>query len=744
MEDKNHNNEIGGDSYVPDAAISNPNLDRFRRWPFAQRIAQTITARKDPSSIVIGIYGAWGEGKTTVLNFIRRELETIPNIVIVKFNPWRYGDEITLLRSFFTTIADALNKSLSTKVEKLGEWLEQYGSVISPISLTLGGIIGFSPSEGLKDIGRSISSVELETLRDRIENSLYDSKTRIVVLMDDIDRLDKNEVNNVFRLIKLTADFSYTAYILAFDNKMVAAALRDKYPTIDSDAGQDFLDKIIQVPLHLPKADKIALRTLCFEGIDNAIRIANISISQDDINKFVRLFIDGLEIRLQTPRIANRYTNALLFALPFLKNEIYPIDLMLIEGIRIFYPKLYTLIRNNRDMFLKSSADRSLHFDELDKGREAQISSVLDNLNTEENKSARSILKDLFPRFTQKGYGPDWDKQWTNEKRISSSYYFDRYFSYSIPEGDIPDEVIDKIISSLPSSSIDNVIKLFNMHVTSRNADNFVLKLRGYEKILSTESAKKIGVAIAMSGHLFPNPEILWFHETAFVQATILVARLSHSIPSGEERLIYAQNIINNAEPLPFAIEAWRWFRSDSKKPDSERKLTLDQENIIGLDLAKRIKKDAQIGSLYLRYPRHSYFMLAIWENWIAFNETNEYLSNTFKESRNNVIEFLNTYIGTGWSMETGLPSKSELTRDQYDMIVRVVDPDIVLHHLHNIYGDDIYNVKLENSGYDVSDKTTALRFSTFYDISKKEKKDNNSKTDNGGSLDATSAHTLT
>ena len=63
------------DYYVSDSPVSDPESeDRLKRWPFAQRIAQTIASRKDPSSIVIGICGVWGEGKTSVLNFIGKEL----------------------------------------------------------------------------------------------------------------------------------------------------------------------------------------------------------------------------------------------------------------------------------------------------------------------------------------------------------------------------------------------------------------------------------------------------------------------------------------------------------------------------------------------------------------------------------------------------------------------------------------------------------------------------------------------
>jgi len=83
-------------AFVPDTPLTDPSLDRFKRNAFACRVAKTLALRTDPSSIVVLIHGAWGEGKTTVLEFIERELQTFDHVVPVKFNPWRVTDEASL------------------------------------------------------------------------------------------------------------------------------------------------------------------------------------------------------------------------------------------------------------------------------------------------------------------------------------------------------------------------------------------------------------------------------------------------------------------------------------------------------------------------------------------------------------------------------------------------------------------------------------------------------------------------
>ena len=107
--------------YNADAPVQDPAQDRFDREPFARRVARTLTRRRDSSSMVLAIYGPWGDGKTTVLNFIRKFLSEDPSVVYVTFNPWRLEGEDALLRGFFSTLADALDARLTSTTQKIGD-----------------------------------------------------------------------------------------------------------------------------------------------------------------------------------------------------------------------------------------------------------------------------------------------------------------------------------------------------------------------------------------------------------------------------------------------------------------------------------------------------------------------------------------------------------------------------------------------------------------------------------------------
>lgn len=116
MEDKN---------YSSDSPIHDQDQDRFSRWNFSQRVAQVISKRSDPSSIVIGLYGIWGDGKTSVLNFIEKSLESDENVICIKFNPWRFGTEDELLTGFFFDIAEALDAELIKTGDKLKDFFKK-------------------------------------------------------------------------------------------------------------------------------------------------------------------------------------------------------------------------------------------------------------------------------------------------------------------------------------------------------------------------------------------------------------------------------------------------------------------------------------------------------------------------------------------------------------------------------------------------------------------------------------------
>ena len=139
-------------TYSSDDPIRSKREDRFNRAPFATRVADTTATRADPSSIVIGLYGPWGGGKSSTLNLMEEALSAHSNVLVVRFNPWLFDSEDRLVRGFFDTLAATLSRSLATKAEKIGGLLRDYGTLLSLASFS-------SAAVNLADYGTQIGNV---------------------------------------------------------------------------------------------------------------------------------------------------------------------------------------------------------------------------------------------------------------------------------------------------------------------------------------------------------------------------------------------------------------------------------------------------------------------------------------------------------------------------------------------------------------------------------------------------------
>lgn len=703
-------------SYISDDPVRDPASDRFNRWSFSKRVTQTIACRRDPSCIVVGIYGAWGEGKTTVLNFIEKELAEHENVIAVRFNPWRFGDETQLIRSFFSALAEALEKKISTTKEKIGELLESYADIITPIGLQFG-VFTVSPGKVIKEVGGKLSSITLETLKERIEGILRKEKKRVVVLMDDIDRLDKSEIHVLFRLIKLTADFSYMSYILAFDDDMVAASLGDKYGMGNKEAGKDFLEKIVQVPLHLPKIETNSFRTYCLECIDEAIKMTGTQLDEEEAYRFYNTLVKGFEIRMKTPRIVKRYCNAATFSLPILRGEVNPVDLLLVEGIRVFYPTVYDVIKDNPNVFLdRTHLGYNSISDDEKRRRLDTIDNGLKDLSSDERECAKHVLKSLFPRIDGLGgifgnvtYGSNQGSEWAEKKRIASKQYFYRYFALAVCEGDISDVAFESFLDNVEHLTPKELARKIEEFLKNGRADAFVANLGRKEKKLSEEVSSKLALALSLLGDHFPNPETFLMPST-YVQAAILISNLVENISDEEAGVGLAKEILNTAHPVAFSVEGFqRLTAQKDQKCFSEEVLRQ-----LGELVAARVEACCSENKpVFIELPRETPRFLSVWSTWGSDSELKQYLTDCINEE--NVIDFVKCYQPTVWVGGSRLPYKGKLERENYDSIAKVINPDFIYDRLITKYGRDLEVPKEDDDGHRSNDEILAHQFARIH-----------------------------
>jgi predicted KAP-like P-loop ATPase len=659
--------------YAADKPVSVEKEDRFQRYTFSKRIADTIINRKDDESIVFGLFGAWGEGKSSVLNFIEQELTKDDTIISIRFNPWRFSDEDKLLKSFFTTIAHALGKELDSKKEKFAGFVAKYAASTK--------ILGVD----IASVGKAFADVGIEEFKDRIDEFLGETSNKLVVFIDDIDRLDKQEIYTLFRLVKLIADFPNTTYILSFDEAMVAAAIGERFGAGDQKSGESFLEKIIQVPLNIPKAQPGALQKFCFDLVNNAFSVNNIDLDKNDSKTFVEQFTTHVLPRLTTPRLAIRYGNTLSFSIPLLNGEVNMVDLMLIEAIKVFYPKHYQFIKQNPDYFIGSY---HLYEHTNDEGKIAAFNGYLNTLNKDLSPAERihviDLLTYLFPTLNSlyEHYeisGKSRNK-WYSGKRITSTEYFDRYFSYAVIEGDISDIEFDRLIKNTSQKNVDELSEEMKSIISKTDASNFITKLRSKETELEWPAAKALAQAICQISDLLPHEHGSLFigYESTRGQAALFIYQLLKNHKEKKQDIFeFAKELMTFPPDTKFSYTINNWLRTGEQPED---KLFSNKQYIelaeIFTDRVLKENGDKSIFETFADTSPDKIHLLVYTMSSRNQDDFHTYTANYLNEDQRNVLTLIKSFIPMGRSNIREGEYKSDINKNVYDHIVHYFDKD--------------------------------------------------------------------
>lgn len=671
-----------------DRPIVKAEHDRFDRRHFARRIAEVISARDDRSGLVIGIHGPWGEGKTSVLNMILEELREDDKTIIIPFNPWRFQEEATLLRAFFFDVAKKLDASLTTRGEKLSSIANDYADVLTVIPGYGTAAMGF-----VKTWTRKQAEIDVNALRERFETALYNAPKRAVVIMDDIDRLDKAEVQTVFRLVKLLADFPNMTYILAFDDKRVAEALGEKYGAA---GGRNFLEKIIQVPLSLPPTRTEARRDLAIEGLQTALAMANLTLSEESKQRFTDVFDKAFLNRITTPRLAKRFGNALTFALPMLAGEVDILDLVFLEAVRTFYPELYQAIRDEEEVFLGTVFDGFARLNENDaKARVEQvIKTALANYSEADQKAARIVIQDLFPRSGASGiYGPgaysaEHTESFAKEKRVAAKDYFWRYFNYGVAAADIRDQDVNRFLERAHRMPVPDLVEQFKAVASDGRGGVLIGKLRIVEDELPPETAGILALVVANIGKELPydHPLDRFFGLASYAQASALIRHLLHRVPDQSARESLATDIAKEIDPLPFAYDYLSWLRKMKRSQYSDEMVSViseECEDRIRKIVVTRIADLAEQDPIERTYPLDAQQFYNLWAS-VDKENLQQYLKKRLVAHFGEAAEFI--------SAANGVNPNSSTTRDWredagwFGFICDLVEPSELIAMLRETY----------------------------------------------------------
>ena len=417
-------------SLSADRPCTDPREDLFGHAPFAKSLADSICGYPGSEGLVLALYGPWGSGKSTVLGYIDHYLEHQSKEnrpVVVSFNPWWFSGQENLARAFLGQLRAVLPKK-SEKFKKLGDLLGDFAEGIGGL-IDLSGITGGAGGKLGKLIGMVTKRKpkDVPALKSEISRILKEAERRILIVIDDIDRLTPEETRQLFTVIKALADFPNVVYLLAFDRDVAAQAIEQQSGL----PGERYLEKIIQVPFELPPVDRVALRAALFRRLDQVL--GDVSDGLFDHSYWTNVFHDGIDPLIQVPRDVVRFTNTLSVTFPAVRGEVNPVDFIALEAIRVFLPNLYGIVRANPERFSGHSRDDRFEGDQnvSQAFRQQWVNEIPEALR----ESTQELLERIFPKIGQMGYGVDWLGEWRKNLRACHPDVFPIYFRLTIPPG---------------------------------------------------------------------------------------------------------------------------------------------------------------------------------------------------------------------------------------------------------------------------------------------------------------------
>ncbi|QIR36497.1 AAA family ATPase [Tolypothrix sp. PCC 7910] len=423
-----------------DNPLTDPVADRLGYAPFAQHLADSICNMNFAGGFVITLYGNWGFGKSTLLNFLVHYLKEKPEDeqpIIVDFNPWLVTGDEDITKRFVRQLQMSLSQFKAVPKgfrKRIGDFIKAVSEIPVPYAQAGKAVVKLFDNQQ-KDISE---------LKEELEESLEDKHPRIVVTIDDIDRLNTDDIMQLFRLLKAMPTFDDVVYVLAFNREVVHKIIADNQGI----PGDIYLEKIIQAAFELPIPEKTLLRRLLFEKLNTIF--SNTPKEIFDFTHWSNIYFSGIDHFINTTRDIVRLINILTVTYPVTNGEVNPADVVAIESLRVFCPVVYEIIRKNPQFFAGYVDNQISSFPTLDELKHFH-NSWLAQLKNEDKAPIQKLVLELFPKlesvYGDNYYGAEQENKWHEHLRICSLENFYNYFRLALTTRELPDSEVKAILS---------------------------------------------------------------------------------------------------------------------------------------------------------------------------------------------------------------------------------------------------------------------------------------------------------
>lgn len=397
-------------NYFADNPILTASEDLLQRSKFVERIVREIDMIDASQGHVLAVTGQWGSGKTSVLNLVKDCLQN-KEMLVVDYNPWLLSGTEALVAGLFGEI-NAQLKQRGKQYRSIATKMLRYSELVAPFAAIP---VAGSWSAGLLAMAsfarkfRELRSVSVAAQKEQVTKALGSLDHPIVVIIDDIDRLDRSEIREIFKLVRLTANFPNVIYLLSFDRIRVENALAE-----DGVPGRAYLEKIVQNGFELPMLPRKVLTREVAQALDFALEQVKVRLDREVWdNTLLNIVVPAMK----NMRDVRRLAMAVRSTVAALTDSVEVSDIVALESMRLFLPDAFWYLVAHR----LPEGNSKINTDEIQskEEKEINISQALSNIPQDE------AIIDAFLRITLP----------------TSSYYDPGMFSAGIGR---PDEYLRK------------------------------------------------------------------------------------------------------------------------------------------------------------------------------------------------------------------------------------------------------------------------------------------------------------
>lgn len=326
---KNDTIIIGNDinPFLLDQPIANKEEDLLDYQAKAMEIAEKLRQVYLYSSWSMGIVAPWGGGKSSFVNLLKKELNekgTIP-FLIITYNPRNASSVSKIQEDFFSVFSNELKPYNSKFISMFRQYMDALNIL--------------DDNNVISKLSKLTQIADKESLKEKISNALKELPCRVIIFIEDLDRLLVDEIIEVLKIIDGNAAFANTIFVTSYDKSQVNRIIDEKYKSENN----VFTDKFFSYEFILPLRPYEKIHTYLKQEIVNAMEVADEELST--ITAAIDAQYNLLSKYITTLRDAKRFINLFVNDLISIKKEVDFTDFFLLSIIKYkdvnVYKRLY-------------------------------------------------------------------------------------------------------------------------------------------------------------------------------------------------------------------------------------------------------------------------------------------------------------------------------------------------------------------------------------------------------------------